>query len=388
MAMAAVSANESGSRVVNVFPIGLSFVLISSQVRRRRVRSFRARTGPHMDSLAYLERAKRSTSQPVYVLHGDEAFLKRQVLEALRVQVLGDSADDFGLSQYAGDKIEFAAVRNELETLPFLCPRRLVIVENADPFVTRFRQVLEGYVSKPADRGVLVLDVRTWPANTRLAKLVPADATIVCKAPAAFRLPEWCVRWAASTFAKQLTVPASRMLVDLIGADMGVLDQELAKLAIYVAAASRIDVEDVDRLVGQSRAENTFKIFDTIASGKSGDALNMLERLFDQGEDPIRVLGAFSHQLRRLAQAAQLVSQGMPLGMALDELQVPPFARQGVEQQLRHLGRERIERLYDWLLQLDLGMKGGSALSPRLQLERFVIQLTRPKAPELRSTSR
>ena len=42
-----------------------------------------------MDSLVFLEKACRSPVQPVYVVHGDELFLKRQVLTALRTHVLG-----------------------------------------------------------------------------------------------------------------------------------------------------------------------------------------------------------------------------------------------------------------------------------------------------------
>ncbi len=333
-----------------------------------------------MDSLAYLEKPNRSTLQPVYVLHGDEAFLKRHVLLAIRSRVFSDGADDLGFSSYSGDKVEFAAVRNELDTLPFLCSRRLVVIENADPFVTRHRQALESYVGQPAQTGILVLEVKTWPANTRLAKLVPGDATMVCKAPAAYRLPDWCVRWATSQYGKQLTATAARLLVDLVGADMGQLDQNLAKLTVYVGNGPRIDTKEVDQLVGHSRAENTFKIFDAIAAGKADEALRLLNHLFGQGEDPIRMLGAFSHQLRRLVQAARLSRQGMPFGLALDELQIPPFVRQGVEQLIRHLGPSRIDQLYDWLLEIDLGMKGGSALSPRLLMERLVVQLTRPKA--------
>jgi DNA polymerase-3 subunit delta len=331
-----------------------------------------------MDSLAYLDRKKRGPVPPIYVLHGDEAFLKRRVLHTIRGQIFGGDDDAFGLTSFAGDKAEFATVRNELETLPFLSPRRLVVVDNADPFVTKFRAVLEKFVTEAATGGTLVLDVRTWPANTRLAKLVDADSTIVCKAPAAFRLPDWCVRWAAAHYEKELANTAARLLVDLVGADMGQLDQELAKLATYVGTKSRIGQDDVDRLVGNSREENTFKLFDAMASGNPSSALGMLERLFGQGEDPMRLLGAFSYQLRKLAMAHDLMQRGQSLSAALGELQVPPFARQGVEQQLRHLGPERAGRLYDWLLQVDLGMKGSSSLSPRLLMERLLVRLSRP----------
>jgi DNA polymerase-3 subunit delta len=330
-----------------------------------------------MDSLAFLDKAGRQKVQPVYVLHGDEDFLKRQVLAALQALVLGQPGESIGLSTHAGDKAVFAAVHDEVQTLPFLSPRRLVVIENADPFVTRYRAALEKYVARPAAHGVLVLDVKSWPANTKLAKLVDAAAALVCKAPAAHRLPEWCVHRAAGAHGKQLSAAAAALLVDLVGADMGQLDQELAKLAVYVGDAARIDADDVDKLVGSSRAENTWKIFDAMAGGRPGEAVELLDRLFDQGEEPLRVLGAFSMQLRRLAQAYRLTQQGRPLAAALADAGVPPFAVRGAEQQLRHLGRRRAERLYDWLLETDLGLKGNSVLPPQTQLERLVVRLAR-----------
>ncbi len=330
-----------------------------------------------MDSLAFLERGGRAKLQPVYVLQGDEDFLKRQVVLALRTLAFGSPEEEFGLSVHDGDKVTFAAIRSELETVPFLCPHRLVVVDNADPFVTRHRAALEKYVAEPAATGVLVLAVKSLPANTRLAKLIDNAGNIVCKAPATYKLPEWCVKWAAARHGKQLALPAARLLVDLVGPEMGQLDQELAKLAIYAGNSPRIDSAAVDQLVGSSRAENTFKIFDAIAAGNAGEALNLLDRLFEQGEDPHRILGAFSLQLRRLAQAGRLAQQGRPVSTALETVGVPPFARQSCEQQLRHLGRRRANQLYSWLLEVDLGLKGGSQLTPRALLERFVVRLAK-----------
>jgi DNA polymerase-3 subunit delta len=167
------------------------------------------------------------------------------------------------------------------------------------------------------------------------------------------------------------------MLVDLVGTEMGLLDQELAKLATYAGSNSRIDEADVDQLVGQSRAENTWKIFDLIGAGQIGAALTMLDRLLDQGEEPLRLLGAFSMQLRRLAQAARLYSQSTSLPDALEQAGVPPFGRRSAEQQVRHLGRRRLDMIFDWLLETDLGLKGSSQLPPRTLLERLVVQLAR-----------
>src|SRR5262245_57506597 len=103
-----------------------------------------------MDSLAFLEQIASLEPQPVYALYGDEDYLKRQVRAALRFRVLGTTDDSFALSSYPGDKATFAAVHDELDTVPFLSGRRLVVIEDADPFVTRHRTALEKYVGQPS----------------------------------------------------------------------------------------------------------------------------------------------------------------------------------------------------------------------------------------------
>jgi DNA polymerase-3 subunit delta len=331
-----------------------------------------------MDSLTFLERAAKGEPRPVYALHGDEDFLKRQVLAALRERVLGGEDNAFGLSTHEGDKADFAAVRGELETLPFLSSRRLVIIDKADPFVTRHRAALEKYVANPSATGVLVLDVASWPSTTKLAKALGPDATITCKALSAQRLPDWCIQRAESAHGKQLVAAAARLLVELVGSEMGQLDQELAKLAVYVGDAKGIDAEDVDKLVGHSRAEKVWDIFDAIGNGKVADALAILDRLFEQGEEALRLLGAFGSQLRPLIKAYRLSQQGKSLSAALEEVGLQVYRIRSAEQQIRHLGRRRLDRLYDWLLETDQGMKGASQLPERTQLERLVIQLARP----------
>src|SRR5262249_34994498 len=277
------------------------------------------------DSLPFLERPPKGKPQPLYVLHGDEDFLKRRALDALKSWVLGADVDDFSSSTHAGDKATFAGVYDELQTVPFFGPRRLVVVENADPFITRYRATLEKVISDLPPTGVLVLLVKTWASTTRLARLVPDAATLVCKAPPTSKLPAWCVHWARGQHGKQLSAPAAALLVDLIGPEMGQLDQELSKLAVYVGERARIDVPDVDTLVGRSRAEDIWQMFGAIGQGNAREALTILGRLLDEGEEPIRILGAFSSRLRQLAQAARLYQLGRPLAAALEEAGVRQF---------------------------------------------------------------
>jgi len=91
----------------------------------------------------------------------------------------------------------------------------------------------------------------------------------------------------------------------------------------------------------------------------------------------MRLNGAFSWQLKKLAQAARLTEQGTPMPTALQQVGFAPFNSASAQQQLRRIGRVRARRLYDWLLEMDMGLKGGSPLPPRVQFERLLVRLAK-----------
>lgn len=334
-----------------------------------------------MDAMSFLDKASRGKPHPLYAVYGDEDFLKRQVFATLRRRVLGESDNaEFGLSVFNGERLDFSTVANELATLPFLASRRLVLIEQADPFVTRARGDIEAYLSQPSNTGVLVLDVKTWTKTTRLAKLLPDAATIQCKAPPSHKLSAWIVEWSQTRYQKKIEPLAANLLAELIGPSLGQLDQELAKLTVYVGDAATIKQHDVDRLVGRSRGAETFKIFDAVGNGRAAEALAILHRLFQQNEEPLQILGAFSWQLRRLAWIGRLVANGQSVPEAMDAAGIPdyPAARRSTEQLLRHLRLRRLNLLLDWLVEVDLGLKGSSVLPAQTQLERLLVRLARP----------
>src|SRR5207237_850540 len=119
-----------------------------------------------MEALTFLDRIAKAKPLPFYVLHGDESFLVRQATLGLRSLILGPNDDGFGLSSHPGDKATWAAVMDDVKTLPMLAPRKLVVVEQADPFVSRERARLEKFVGELPSagevKGVLVLAVQTW----------------------------------------------------------------------------------------------------------------------------------------------------------------------------------------------------------------------------------
>jgi DNA polymerase-3 subunit delta len=328
-----------------------------------------------VSALAVLEKPSALEQKPVYVVYGDEEFLRSSVIDAIRSVVLGDDGDEFGVGRFDGKTAALADLLDELATLPFLTPRRLVVLSNADPFVTSHREALERYVEKPHRTGVLVIVAQSWPSNTRLAKSVARSGLAVdCKAPDSRQLAPWCRRWAKDRYNKKFGVEAADLLVELVGGGLGQLSAEIDKLASYVGERTELSADDVDRLVAAGRVETVWKILDAAAAGDAATAVNILESLMSAGEQPVLIFGAISSQLRKLAKAHRLVAGGHSIQAALPKAGIN-FYTDRASAHLRRLGRERLSRLFGWLTETDLGIKGDSNLPAQHLLQRLVVRV-------------
>lgn len=340
-------------------------------------------------ALDYLANPAKFPAQPVCAVFGNESFLRRQTILRLREAVLGGDEGDFSLATFEGRGTLFRDVHEVLSTVAmFGGGRRLAIVENADDFVSRYREQLEDYVARPSRSGVLVLDLDTLPSNTRLYKAVAAGGLLIdAGAPAPARLTRWLTDWAKQHHKAQIAPAAADTLVELIGPELGLLDQELAKLALVAGDDRKITPEMVQSSVGGWRAKTTWEMLDAAMDGHVVEAMRQLDRLLSSGEQPVGLLGQISASLRRFAAATRLIVQAEVAGrrpnlrQSLEQVGVRSFVLQKTERQLRLLGRQRGLRLYDWLLQADLDLKGESAMPPRLILERLIVRLSAAQKP-------
>jgi DNA polymerase-3 subunit delta len=340
-------------------------------------------------ALDFLALKRKPAIPGVCVLFGSEAFLKRLVLAELRRLVLGEDGG-FGETAIPGDDAGWLDIADELATYSLFGPsRRMVVIENADEFVSKHRPELEDYAASPSSTGVLVLEVSTWPKTTRLYKAVDQSGLqIECTPPGGVTLRNWLVTWCAQQHGATLSTAAAEELIELAGPEMGLLDQELAKLAAYAGPDGNITPDIVRQLVGGWRAKTTWDMLDAACSGDAPAALDQLDRLLNSGQDPVAILAAAGYVFRKIGAAARLVEHAsqrgsrISLGQALAQAGVKPFAIAKTEAQMKQIGRQRATRLYQWLVQADLDLKGGSSLPPRVVLERLIVRLSKRAAPK------
>ncbi len=328
-----------------------------------------------MHAVEFLKNPTAAKFGPIVVAYGADVWLRHEALREACHALLGDDPDS-APTRLPGKGTDLRTVTDALRQTSMWAPLQVVVVEDADDFVSEYRGPLEKYLDRPAKKGVLVLDVKSWTATTRLAKkTVELGLSLECSPLSAAALPRWLADQAKRKFGKQLEPAAAQLLIELAGTELGLLSQELGKLALYMGKQPAIDADAVTRLVGGWKAETTWVMLDAVLAGKTGLALQMLDKLLVAGEAAMMLLGAINWMFRPLAQATEIVRQGGQLGDAIIAAGARPQRVRDFEAYLKRIGFARAERLSRHLFQADMDLKGATDLPERIILERLVVQL-------------
>lgn len=336
--------------------------------------SFPLPENPAMHATEFLTKNKSLPPVPVLVLYGSERYLKLEMLKL--IPACGGDDDDVAFTRVAGKDADLRSVCDELLTVSMFGDQRIVLIDDADDFVSNNRAGLEKYVAHPAKSGLLVLDVKSWPKNTKLAKATEKiGLNVECSEMKGSALNKWLMKTADSVHGKSLSQDTAALIVQLAGDSFGLLQQELDKLAALVGDNREITQEDVMRVVGGWRIQTTWTMLDAIRDGRVGQAIEYLDQLLLAGDAPQKVLGGLTFTFRKLAQATEYARQTRDLPGALRSAGVFPQAIGPSERYLKRLGFEKASRILQLLVEADASMKGGSRVDPRLQLEALFVEL-------------
>ncbi|MCA9249701.1 MAG: DNA polymerase III subunit delta [Phycisphaerae bacterium] len=310
-------------------------------------------------------------NKSVYAVVGNDAFRKRQAIEAICDQLAKGGGSDEGPSRYEGAKTELAIVLDDVRTYSLLGGARIVIVEDADPFITRNRANLEKYCAEPVDSGVLILDCGSLPSNTRLYKAIAKTGQIIkCDPLKGQALQAWMVQHARDAYNKQLDRQAAWRLADLVGQSLGALDAELSKLSIFVGSRTAITPKDVEELVGRLREEDIFGITDAMASGDTATALTKWEKvLATDRAAPARAVGGLAWGFRKLLDLKLQSMSGVPMGSLARQAFTTPDVLQ------RRLERHDVADLQNKitaLLEADVASKNGLSTASSA-IQQFIV---------------
>ena len=309
-------------------------------------------------------------TKPVYALVGPDAFLQLQKQREILAQLPSD-AQRIDLD---GERAELSTVLDELRSFSMFASSKAVIVRNAEAFLTRFREQLEDYVAKPSDSATLILRLETLPSNQRIYKAIAKAGQIEnCQPPK--ELARWVVQHAKVAHKATITPDAAAALVEHVGNDLGRLDTELAKLALF-ADDGKINPQSVTGVVAFQRERQMWDMTNELACGRTAEALKKWRQLMQLDTSAeFRAVTWLGMWLENVRKALAMKRGGMqPAAIAQQlriwprEIQVPFF------QTAEAMGQASAARATDLLADVDLRSKSGLG-DAASNVERFILEV-------------
>jgi DNA polymerase III subunit delta len=314
-----------------------------------------------------------------FFLFGDEEFVKEEAAAAIIAAHLDPATRDFNYDQLRGADLEPETLASIANTPPMMAEWRVVVVREAQALAAnaRARAAVESLLASRPPELALVL-VATLPDRSKAAfweKLKKETVAVEFPPLAGSDLPGWLAERARER-GIELDMPAARALA-ATGSELGVLVQELQKLADYVGEKRRISRDDVAAIVGSIPKQNRWDWFDMVGDARFRDARGAISVLLEAGESGVGlVIGLGTHFLRLGIAAA---GGERALGAAL-----PPHQRWlagRIAKQARRWNAVAVQDAVDDLLRADRLLK-SSSLGERAILEELLLRL------EQRSTAK
>ncbi|HTW95941.1 MAG TPA: DNA polymerase III subunit delta [Tepidisphaeraceae bacterium] len=307
---------------------------------------------------------------PVVALVGSDGFLQLQA----QAELMREFPADAQRTDLDGETAALADVLDEVRCFALFGGAKVVVVRNADTFLTKYRQQLEDYLESPADSATLVLRLNSLPATQRVYKAIAKIGRIVpCSPPK--DLAAWVVQRGKVSHGLTVQPEAARMLADLIGDDMGRIDAELGKLSL-TCAGGRLTAEDVSQSVAFQREREMWDLTNALGSGDTAEALRRWRQLI-QGDSSaeFRAVTWLSIWLENVRKALDMHRRGQgvfSIGQALriwPQAMQQPFLKTAIA-----LGESGAAEALDLLARIDHQTKTGVGDAAE-NVERFILTL-------------
>lgn len=316
---------------------------------------------------------------PLYFLFGEEPYLLNQSVERFKYAVLTEGAVDFNYSLFYASDADVGVVRDAVETLPMMAPRRLVVLKEAQELTDKEWAEFDSLISEPVESSVFViLASRVDKRKKQIRQLLEKADCVEFKKPYDNQIPSW-INYIAQTLGLTISNDAIQLLHKLVGHHLTEIESELKKLGDFVGGQRRIEMTDVAQAVSRSKEENVFDLTKAIGENNRVKALEHLVHLLDQGQNEIGIISLVARHVRILLTLKRGMEEGLHGAKLAHYAQVPPYFLESYLDQARLWTVKKLEQTLLVLSETDKALK-SSPLSSHIWLENMVLKTCGPAA--------
>jgi DNA polymerase III subunit delta len=331
-----------------------------------------------------IERLNAGKPVAAIVLYGSDTYLREMCRNKIIEACVPEAAREWALARIAVQQSGWDEVLQRAQTMPMLAKRQVIIVEGVESLEkagekTREEVVgaLEKYFESPAPFTVLVLEAATMDKRQKYYKLLAEHALIVELTIGGESAASLAAQMATDCGA-EIDRDAAALLADILNSEPSRIRMEIEKLATYVQKGGRITLQVVEELVLAARKNTIWQLADMLATRKRGAALEFLDNLLREGEQPAGLIGGIAWRYRKLIEARDL-----PVGtsgfQAARTLQMNPTAAETAVREAHRIPKKDLLAGLVALAEADNQLKFSNP-NPRALMEFLIVQLTSSEA--------
>jgi len=240
--------------------------------------------------------ARRATR--VHAIVGPDSFLAEEALAAILATAVGADRGE-AVQTLRGDENTWSRVLDAARTRSLFASRRVVVVRNAEALKGPEEGLAEYLEDPNPDVGLVFMAGRPDKRRTAWKTLLAGAETISAEPLKGARLRS---RVNEELRRRQLPLDpdAGNELVERVGQDLRRLMGELDKLEAFAVGHKRLSAQDVAAVLGRGFARPFWLLGDAVAERRTGQALELVASLLDDGEEAPMLLGAVYQSLRRV----------------------------------------------------------------------------------------
>ncbi len=315
-----------------------------------------------------------------FFLYGNDEFAIARKVKEFEADFPDPTTAGMNTARFEAREVSDEELNNALNAMPFLAPKRLVILANPSSKYkdAASRKRFAEYLVKLPESVKFVMYETVDPKDADkhwLVKLGGKHAALKTQAfflPKQRDMPGWIINEAKNQGGK-IEPPAAAKLAEMTGVDTRQAGMELSKLLAYVNWARPIQASDVDAVCIVTSQQSVFDFVDALSQGRGRQAQKLLHRLLEN-EDPFQLWGMVIRQFRLLLQAREILDGRGNKDDVARALGVHSFVAEKAAEQASRFSIEALENIYRRLLHIDERVK-TSQITLDLALDALIVEL-------------
>lgn len=312
--------------------------------------------------------------QSVYLLCGEEAYLKRQYEKKIKQACIRDD-DTINYHHYEGKGIDVREIIDMARTMPFFAEKRLIVIKNSGFFKSACDELAE-YMEEISPTACILFVEDEVDKRLKLYKAVKKAGKIV-----EFKTQDekTLTTWIGSILKKenkQITRGDLQLLLEKTGTDMDNIYQELEKLICYTYGRDVITGADIEQVCTVQITNQIFDMINAMAEKKLKTALDLYYNLLALKEAPLKILALINRQFNLLMQVKDLLRLGKDKSEIASKTGLPPFFVGRYISQSKGFTMEQLRQAVEDSVQAEEDVKKGN-MADKLSVELLIVKYSR-----------